>query len=385
MIVPPHIVPPPNRVLAVIVLIAFTVLFGRILDAEEASNRLASRDTSLNLFLYVEEDLVRLEALVPLHVLEVFFPVSRDNPDVLSIQEQERSRDDIAALISAHANLRIDGVKVLPESELVFFFDRDVMDLAKERRSEPVLAGSCLVGIVLQYPTLAPPRQVDVQWALHHPAVPLSRLSTFAYGEAGQGILSPGSTRYTWRSHSEVIPTVVRPLEVDNTQRRSSSPGAGLTEHQAHEITELLLRNVYRAFHYRREESIYDGLAQSLAGPLLTEVYLSLRRGLENEAEGGAIVRIDRVELNRLEPDRLDADSFTSRVGWTVAGRIEHWGHVHTRENYYEAVIEARVKSGEWRIHELNFAGMRRISANVAERVIPEAPSREGSEIRDED
>jgi len=52
-------------------------------------------------------------------------------------------------------------------------------------------------------------------------------------------------------------------------------------EPRAEEIVTSLLHNVYRAFDFREEETIYDTLVHSVTGDLLTETYFETRRGLE--------------------------------------------------------------------------------------------------------
>ena len=52
------------------------------------------------------------------------------------------------------------------------------------------------------------------------------------------------------------------------------SPSPRLDEQRAHDVFETLQRNAYRAFDYREENEIYDALARSVDGPLLTDLYL---------------------------------------------------------------------------------------------------------------
>ena len=48
---------------------------------------------------------------------------------------------------------------------------------------------------------------------------------------------------------------------------------------------------------YRREEDVYDALAASVTGQLLAELYVQVRRGLQMQEEGGAVARINAVEI----------------------------------------------------------------------------------------
>ena len=55
--------------------------------------------------------------------------------------------------------------------------------------------------------------------------------------------------------------------------------------------------NVYHGFAFRDESTTFDTLALSVDGPLLEELYLDIRRGLEIEAAGGPRVKVLRVSL----------------------------------------------------------------------------------------
>ncbi len=40
---------------------------------------------------------------------------------------------------------------------------------------------------------------------------------------------------------------------------------------------------------------------------------------------------------------------------------VEHWGHIHTRENEYLASISAKVDDGFWKLESLNFLSQKRV------------------------
>ena len=67
---------------------------------------------------------------------------------------------------------------------------------------------------------------------------------------------------------------------------------SNVSDQDAREIVGDLLRNVYQAFDYREEERIYDVLAHSVSGDLLTEIYLETQRSLEIENQGGARAKV---------------------------------------------------------------------------------------------
>lgn len=111
---------------------------------------------------------------------------------------------------------------------------------------------------------------------------------------------------------------------------------------------------LYRSFDYRGEENICDVLDQSVAGDLLTEIYLETRRGLELASQGGARAKVKEIEVIEVEPRKLKGErGFVVRALWNVAGSVGHWGHVHTRTNQYEAELTIQPIDGSWKITDL--------------------------------
>ncbi len=121
------------------------------------------------------------------------------------------------------------------------------------------------------------------------------------------------------------------------------------------QVVSDLLRNVYQAFDYRRESDIYDTLERSVSGDLLTDIYLETRRSLELASQGGARAKVKSVEVQALDVQAGDVDQgFRADVIWNVSGAVGHWGHVHTRNNQYQAELEVRVVDGRWKLTDMN-------------------------------
>lgn len=133
-------------------------------------------------------------------------------------------------------------------------------------------------------------------------------------------------------------------------------PGSGpVGEDQSRAIVENLLKNIYHAFAFRDESTIFDTLAVSVDGPLLEKLYLDIRRGLELEETGGPRVKVLRVALVDCEMRRapggggLEAD-----VAWACMGNVSHWGHVHPRRNQYRGQLLIEPVEGTWKVTEVN-------------------------------
>ena len=99
-----------------------------------------------------------------------------------------------------------------------------------------------------------------------------------------------------------------------------------LTKHTA-----TLLQNIYRAYDYGDQSDVYDALAHSVNGPLLDELFLKIQSGLRMKEQGGAIANVQEVRIVSIMPALDNPESLDCT--WNVTGTVEHWGHIHTREN----------------------------------------------------
>ena len=116
-----------------------------------------------------------------------------------------------------------------------------------------------------------------------------------------------------------------------------------------------LLRNVYQAFDYREESAIYDTLERSVAGNLLTEIYLETQRSLELTNQGGARAKVKSVEMQAIAITAADEpNAFRANATWNVNGSVGHWGHVHIRSNQYQAELLIQAVAGRWRLIDMN-------------------------------
>jgi hypothetical protein len=128
-------------------------------------------------------------------------------------------------------------------------------------------------------------------------------------------------------------------------------------------VLNSLLGNIYRAFDFREEEDVYDRLAVSVHGELLSDIYLQNRKSLVVTQAGGAQARVKEVEI--LEADRSqdhgDPLKMVYRANWTAMGSVGHWGHIHIRKNQYEANIVVEAVEGSWKITDLELLEEERI------------------------
>jgi hypothetical protein len=111
---------------------------------------------------------------------------------------------------------------------------------------------------------------------------------------------------------------------------------------------------------------VYDRLALSIEGELLSDVYLQVRRGMELKNQGGARVKVDEVTvLNTTQEGELETPGFAYRCRWTAAGSVGHWGHIHRRTNQYDAVITVEPVEGVWKITAIDLHEEQRVDPNT--------------------
>ena len=132
-----------------------------------------------------------------------------------------------------------------------------------------------------------------------------------------------------------------------------------ISDEEAADVFGRLHANIFRAFDYVDESDVYQALAKSVDGDLLRDLYLQVNSSLRDQEQGGSVAVIEKVELvdgNLLpvsEARQQSAISFGYKANWTLAGTIEHWGHIHERENKYDANFKIQLKDDAWKITEM--------------------------------
>ena len=128
-------------------------------------------------------------------------------------------------------------------------------------------------------------------------------------------------------------------------------------------VLSSLLENIYRSFDFREEDDIYDRLATSVSGDLLSEIYLQNRKSMVVTQAGGARARVKEVAILDVNVNNLDDHplGLLFHAKWTARGSVGHWGHVHIRKNRYEANITVEPEDGAWKITDLELLEEKRI------------------------
>jgi hypothetical protein len=309
-------------------------------------------------YLYIQNEEVRVEILMPLTTLETRFPIKRANPEILEPLEQVKPRLELEKFFASQNELKIDGLVVKPRLERYDFYGLDYRDFSVRPERKRLNAASARLGAILTYSTKGAPRHVEFTWTLFNPREPTVRVVVFAYDKGSRLLFQPDKPTFVWDNPGEPSLPKIDAVPIHQTAADDGARAA---------LSETLLRNVYRGFDYRSETDIYEALAQSVQGELLTDLYLKIKQGLTLQEQGGAVARVNKVTVTKSEPAAGQIKGgFVERVTWQVEGTVEHWGHIHTRVNEYTADLGIAPSHGAWKINSMDVVKQSQVSSAVS-------------------
>jgi len=397
--------------------------------------------SSVYSFLYINRHQVRHEILIPLATLTTMMEFERGEESFLDVPEQTSAAEKIKTFFSATIPVRIDGVTVQPHFDRIDFYGLDLTDFAMQAEKRRVSMANGRVGVILSYSTKGPPSKIELTWDVFNRAIKSVDSVIFAYDQIEKTQFSTflASNTYQWNAPdlpplppitgvaatidlASLQPPKIRvpiisaalvsllllllliqwlkglwtkPLlgmniilllmvlaslpfqQKDFRHPFATVPRFEISEKNATAVFSQLHKNLFRAFDYHHESDIYEALANSVDGELLRKLYLQINETLRVAEQGGAVSRIDEVNLLSGEPMPVSAADFqisssadrTSSVGanyeksfasnepvfqyrcrWNLIGTIEHWGHIHERTNQYEADFLVQLKNDAWKI-----------------------------------
>lgn len=306
-------------------------------------------------FIYVNPAEVRHEILIPLLTFEQWVPIKRRDPEFLEVDEQEAAREEITEFFKSQNPVMLDNVIVKPELTRLNFFSLDINDFALNAEPRRVSVFQARLGVILAYTADRPPSEIGMKWETFNQYATFLRSivlindedpEEYYFRENGQDFKWSGNLDLQGVSAARQIPS--NQLRLSVTDRS--------------DILEQLLRNIYGAFDFHDDGEVYDALAASVTGGLLRKLYLQIKRSLLMAEQGGAVSRVTDVKVvsNKMNHGS-SADAFQSRCSWRVTGTVEHWGHIHTRENEYEAVLTLNSVNGFWKFSGVEIIGEKRV------------------------
>ena len=357
-------------------------------------------DSPLNVFLYVEPYEVRVEIIARPRDVQKWADVGVGGMTTIPVEIQEEVKQRVAEFFSENLDLTIDGEAITPVLDRINFLERTLRTSTVISPPRELDAASATLGVIFLQPTTSYPQEANVTWTLFPERV--DRIPGAATDEAGplRFFLVPDDNILWWKNFlkSPTLPTLVDVEPPPSLLLRGAmylswlglavfalfvirsgvaaargrgtwmrvvlaaallvavaggafavTRSASITDQRAEEIVSALLHNVYRAFDFRDEETIYDTLEHSVTGDLLTSTYIETRRGLELASQGGARAKVQQIEMLEVDAERENT-GFRATCTWNVAASVGHWGHIHQRRNQYVAEVTVEPVDGVWKI-----------------------------------
>jgi hypothetical protein len=378
-------------------------------------------------FLYVEPFEVRHEILTRVKDLSEWMDLGLRGGRYIEIDELEPLKQRIGEFLLRKNLVKVDGKAVKPILDRTNYVKVGLTGIQILEVPERLEIDAAIAGVIISYITDGMPQQVEVDWGLFTDQI--QRVPATSTDPAGPlpTYLTPEDNVHTWTNYLKnyELPTVHR-TEVAGSlgelripvvsllglagflgaaawtlsSRRRAKPlrlplavaalclataavaypfarvtvsrptliAGGLDNARATALLQTLLKNVYRAFDFREEEDVYDKLALTVSGDLLTDIYLQNRRSMAIQQAGGAQAKVKEVAVEEARAERVDGEGLTYALHgtWTALGIVGHWGHVHQRKNRYEAVVTVAAQDGAWKIVHLELRDERRIDASPA-------------------
>lgn len=380
------------------------------------------QQSGMMMYVYVEPYEVRHEVLVRVKDVASLVDLGLRGTEFIEVDEIEPLKKRIGEFFLNHSEVLIDGKRKNPILDRTSFVKYTMTRTFFLDQPERMPLNTALLGIIITYLTDGMPQEVTVEWDVFTDRI--RKVPTSAVDPAGPfpSYLTPEDNTLVWKNYLKTykIPTVAHVKVQDSLikinvpvasllclvvltllalrirKRAKSSQPIGtyfvlvgvmavgavalypfarvaigrpaiiapkMTDQEAVRILDSLLKNVYRAFDFRQEEAVYDRLATSVTGDLLSDIYLQNRKSLVVTQAGGARARVKKVKIldARIQQKQESGLALLIRARWTALGTVGHWGHIHTRENLYDANVKVEPVDGVWKITGLELLEEKRI------------------------
>lgn len=372
-------------------------------------------------YLYIEPYEVRHEILVRVKDMMTWMDFNLRGEDFIEEDEFNPVREKIARFFMDREKVLIDGEQLKPILDRTAYVESSMLRSRFIEIPEQVPLNTAMIGIVITYLTDGIPQEVVTQWDLFSERV--QKVTARMTDPAGPFPydLTPDDNVLKWTNYLKTykIPTVDK-IAVDDAHRGmripllsllcivlllpvgysaftrryrlqpikiqlgaiillivggvllfpyyqfsfgSSAKARRISEEDSKAIILNLLKNVYRSFDFREEEDVYDKLAISVSGDLLTDIYLQSRKSMQIEQAGGAEAKVEQLEVleTDIQGSTRQQGALDVRAKWTAIGSVGHWGHIHTRQNLYDAIVTLAVIDGYWKITGLEVLEEKRV------------------------
>lgn len=310
--------------------------------------------SALMSYLYVEPYEVRHEILTRVRDMERWMDLGLRGREYIEVDEWESLKKSIGEFLLTKNKVLIDGRPLRPilgRSDYVKVALTGIQLLLQPERLD---LSTAILGVKFVYLTQGLPKEVTVDWELFtdeitrvpatsiDPAGPLlsfvtpddrihkwtNFLKNYKIPQVAELVVADSLTKFNvpigsvfslsllllvgWQAKMQRQRSKsIRPQLVTGTVLLAAtlllSPymhisigkpaimAPTLGQAEATELMQSLLKNVYRAFDFRREEDVYDKLAVSVSGDLLSDVYLQNRKSFAVQRAGGAQAKVKKV------------------------------------------------------------------------------------------
>ncbi len=380
----------------------------------------ASPEAIAQAYLYLEPFDARVEVLFDLPSVLVRLGKEHKSDEFVTAEEQEQIRQSLATLAKDWCRVTADGEAVGGALAAVSFVKGEPGKTLPLSPDESVLPKELMVGVVWEFGIGGGPSHLDVQWYGFDGAFTRLPLTVFVGNSAQDLEMTKSLPLAHWNNDAGHLPRPKPLAEVPGLPvpdvyavpvalsiwvllglaiyiwmevKRFKFPGGFVpflaawgigvvmsynlgvvfvedpfakkaapisTSEQAEKILLPLLKNVYRAFDYRKESDVYDRLARSIDGDLLRTLYLQTIQALTLEGQEGTRAKVNDLSVT-VEKVTTQGKGFLAEGEWTALGTVGHWGHQHQRVNRYKARLTVVPVAGEWKIRGMEVLEERRL------------------------
>jgi hypothetical protein len=371
-------------------------------------------------YLYIEPYEVRHEILVRVKDMMAWMEFNLKGDVYIEEDEFNPVREQVAQFFMEREKVLIDGKQLKPILDKTAYVESSMLRSRFIEIPERVPLNTSMIGVVITYLTDGIPQEVETKWDLFSDRV--QKVTARMTDPAGPFPydLEPDDNVLKWTNYLKTykIPTVDK-VEIDVRHKGMAVPigsavclllllpvGLGIsirgkkgqsvkpllgiavllvagifvlfplakvhigvakanqiTDEDGSAILHSLLKNVYRAFDFREESDVYDKLAVSVSGDLLSDIYLQQRQSFAVEQAGGAQAKVKDIVVEKVtvaDSAKID-NGLEFKAVWTATGTVGHWGHIHTRQYRYDALVTIQPVDGAWKIVDLDVLEEKRI------------------------
>jgi len=355
-------------------------------------------------FIYVEPYEVRKEIIARPKDLQRWVDLGLDGKKTIPVEMQADILQKASAFLAQHQPVTIDGKPAIHSLMRANFLQRSLRTSLVIDPPEELDVNSAIIGVIFIYPHEAFADSVTMEWDMFDERITIVPVAGVDPTGPLKQFLEPDFSTLEWQNFIRipVMPTLVDIVSPPGalaewltylrwvfgtvalmlaavwirsvTARTGHTIASGaaaivvialaaaswwfaerasLDDDATKDMVAGLLTNVYRAFDFRDESEVYDVLARSVDGALLSDVYLEMRRGLVLANQGGAVAKVKGIELLDIAASPAEDQTIEATTTWLVRASVGHWGHIHERRNQYQANLRLQVIDGAWKLVDL--------------------------------